>query len=87
MLRVSLFGWLVIAGSPAAAAERAAIAVSLRVEPSCAARLPAARHPAEEPAIVCTDMSMKRSIEHQTPPPYTLRTYRDGDRTVISVDF
>jgi hypothetical protein len=88
MVRGVLFGGLLLASAPAtASAERAAVRVALRVEPSCAAVLSPASAKPQAPTIVCADVSMKRSIGPGTPAPYTLNTYRSGDRTVISIDF
>ena len=87
MVRGLVFVGFLLASAPAmATAERAAIPVSLRIEPSCAALLERVRGQSRQ-TIVCSETSMKRSIAPRTPAPYTLSTYRSGDRTVISIDF
>ena len=93
MPRVLLLSWLIFAtySSPAlAAAERAAVAVSLRVEPSCSVRieLPHAELP-KPPATACVSAPPPAGADAAQPerPSYTLRTIRKGGETVNQFAF
>lgn len=93
MPRVLLLSWLVFAtySSPAlAAAERAAVAVSLRVEPSCNVRIEQqdTKLP-KPPAVACVSAPPPAGAGPAQPerPVYTLRTIRRGGETVNQFDF
>ena len=67
--------------------ERANIAVSLQVVPSCAAKVERSAGRNGSPALKCST-EPARSRSAQTPPPaYTVHTYRSAANTVVSYEF
>ena len=91
MVRLSLSAALALAvlASPAhAATERATIAVSLRVEPTCAARTEPPRKPGEQAVeIDCATQPPSATGEPAATPAYVVRTVNRPEGTVVSFEF
>lgn len=89
MPRALLFPWLVFAiHSPlSASAERAAVPVSLKVEPFCAAQIEAPARP-EQVSIACATASSRGGAGTDAQPAaFSKRTIRAGGETVTQIDF
>ena len=93
MSRVCLTACLALGAlaSPAyATAERATIAVTLTVEPSCAATVAPASNDRKEPeVVVCAGAPARPTFasKSEQPPAYTVRTIRGRNGTVLAIDF
>jgi hypothetical protein len=88
MRMLSLACLLALVAAPAhAATERASIAVSLRVLPSCAARTAKPLERKGPQPLECVTTPAHGQARFKEQPAYAMRTYRSAAGTVVSYDF
>ena len=78
----------VLASPTQAATECATIAVSLKVEPTCAARTAPRRKPGAPPVVLaCPTLPAPTTGEPPDNPAYVVRTVPGPEGTVVSFEF
>jgi len=88
MLRALPLCIIAMLAAPAhAGTERASVAVSLRVLPSCVAQTKEVANHGLPAPLQCSTQPLQNDSRAAPQPFYTVRAYRSADGTVVSYDF